>query len=359
MEEEKKLKVLFISHTFPPIVGGVETQNYELSNWLSKITDLKLIANRHRKLIPLFLPYAIIRALFMMKKYDVLVLGSGILGIVGWFVKKINKKPVVVVVHGLDLTWNNKLYQKLWVGFFLPKMDKLIAVGNETIRAGIERNISADKFVFIPNGVDVEKYKNNFSREKLDETIGLETDHKNVLLTSGRLAKRKGVAWFIRSVMPKLSDDFIYIAAGNGSDKDNISKAIEETKLDKRVFPLGYVTDPVRDMLFSTCDLFVQPNIKIKGDMEGFGISVIEACACEIPVLASRLEGLEDAIKEGQNGFLVEPENAQAYAEKINELFKDKTELKKFGRQARQFIMENYSWEIIAKKYLEEIRKNI
>lgn len=352
-------RILFISHTYPPIVGGVETQNFELFTHISKIADCKLLANKNRKLIPFFLPFSIFYTLFQIHKYDVILLGSGLLGVVGWAVKIFSDKPVIAVAHGLDLTWENKFYQKLWVQYFIPKLDKLIAVGNETICAGEAKKIATDKFIFIPNGVDVDKYFSQPNRKKLNELIGSETENKNVILTSGRLAKRKGVAWFIRNIMPKLSEEFIYIVAGNGPDKENVLNAINETGLTKRVYALGYVTDDVRDMLFSTCDLFVQPNIKIAGDMEGFGISVIEAGACEIPVLASRLEGLKDAIKDNQNGFLVEPENAQEYVEKINELFQDKNKLREFGKKSRQFIVENYSWEIIARKYLEEICKII
>ena len=356
MQEEKKIKVLFISHSFPPVVGGVESQNFELYTWLSKFARVKLIANRNRKLLPIFLPCSVLRAVWMMKDFDVLILGSALLAPAGWLVKKINRKPVIAVAHGLDLTWKNKFYQKFWVQFFIPKLDKLIAVGNETIRVGMKRGISEEKMIFIPNGVDVEKYVNNFNRDKLDNLLNQKTESKNILLTSGRLARRKGVAWFIRNVMPQLSEDFIYVVAGNGPDKENVLSAVKEKKLEKRVFVLGYVEDEVRDMLFSTCDLFVQPNIKIAGDMEGFGISVVEAGACEIPVLASDLEGLKDAIKEGQNGFLVEPENSKSYTEKINKLFEDKAELRNFGKQARQFVVDNYSWEIIVRRYLEEIK---
>jgi len=355
----ERLKILFISHTYPPTVGGVETQNFELFTHISKITDCKLLANKNRKFIPFFIPFSIFYTLFQIHKYDVILLGSGLLGVVGWVVKIFSDKPVIAVVHGLDLTWKNKFYQKLWVQYFIPRLDKLIAVGNETIRAGEVRKISTDKFTFIPNGVDLDKYFFQPNREKLNELVGIETEDKNVILTSGRLAKRKGVAWFIRNVMPKLSEKFIYIVAGNGPDKKNVLDAIKENDLSKRVHVLGYVTDDIRDMLFSTCDLFVQPNIKIAGDMEGFGISVIEAGACEIPVLASSLEGLKDAIKDNQNGFIVESENANKYVEKINELFQDKNKLREFGKKSRQFIIENYSWEIIARKYLEEICKII
>lgn len=351
------MKILFISHTFPPTVGGVETQNYELSVWLPKHAELKLIANRKRWMLPLFICLVPFRAVFMMRKYDALLLGSGILGNVGWLVKKMSKKPVIVVTHGLDLTWKNKFYQRLWIGKFIPSADKLIAVGNETIAAGISHGLGEEKFVFIPNGVDTEKHLTQASRQNLAEILGKSVENKKVLLTSGRLAKRKGVAWLIRNVLPKLSQDFIYVVSGNGPDKENILEAIEEAKMQEKVYMLGYVSDQTRDILLATADLFVQPNIKIAGDMEGFGISVIEAGACRLPVLASELEGLKDAIKDGKNGFLVESENPDAYVSKINELFQNGSPRNIYGDSVRQYVVENYSWDKIARIYFEEIQK--
>ncbi len=349
------MKILFISHTYPPIKGGVETQNYELFTALSKTQDCKLLANRNRKLIPLFLSYVTLRAVLTMHKYDVLLLGSGLLGTTGWFVKKLTQKPVVIVTHGLDLTYTKSWYQKLWVKIFIPSADKLIAVGNETVRAGVKRNIPEEKFVFIPNGIDTEKYFAPHSREELAKILKFDIADKNVLLTSGRLARRKGVAWFIRNVLPKLDEKIVYAVAGDGPDRQNVLDAIKETGLEKRVFMLGRVSDEIRDTLFNTCDLFIQPNIKIKGDMEGFGISVIEAVSCQLPVVVSELEGLKDAIKNGENGFLVEPENPEAYVSKINSLLTDETYRKEFGQKSRQYVLDNYQWKNIAEKYIKEI----
>ncbi len=351
------MKILFISHTYPPITGGVETQNYELYTWLSKITEAKLIANRKRWLIPFFLFYAPIKALFLQKNYDVILMGSCLLGNVGWFIKKFSNKPVLTVAHGLDLTWKNKLYQKLWVGTFIPSLDKLIAVGNETVRIGMELGINENKLVFIPNGVDTEKFIKQHSQQELENILGRKIEGKHVLLTTGRLAKRKGVAWFIENVMPKLPENVIYVVAGNGPDKENIESAVEKQNLSSRVQILGFVPDEVRDTLWNTCDLFIQPNIKVEGDMEGFGISVIEAGSCKLPVIASKLEGLQDAIKDGQNGFLIEPRDADAYVSKINQLLADENFRKDFGEKTRQFIIDNYEWKNIAKKYVEEIEK--
>jgi glycosyltransferase involved in cell wall biosynthesis len=353
------MKILFISHTYPPIVGGVETQNYELSFWLGKLTSLKLIANKKRFLLPFFLPLSAVRALWLVKNYDVLLLGSGLLGFTGWIVKKITNKPVISVTHGLDLTYKNILYQKLWVGIFIPSLDKLVAVGNETIRAGVKHGIPKDKFVFIPNGVDTEKYIGNYQKSDLEKVIGEKTNNKFFILTSGRLVKRKGVAWFITNVMPKLNNNVIYVVSGKGPDLENIKKAIRENNLEKRVILLGYIPDKSRDTLFNTCDIFVQPNIKIPDDMEGFGISVIEAASCKIPVIASRLEGLQDAIKHEKNGFLIEANDAEGYAQKIGELLQNKDFCKSFGEQARKYVVENYSWEKIASRYLDEINKTL
>lgn len=353
------MKILFISHTFPPTVGGVETQNYELSVWLPKYAEITLLANKKRWLLPFFLLYAPIKAVIASSKYDVILLGSGILGNVCWLVKKITKKPVVIVTHGLDLTWKNAFYQKLWVNNFIPTADKLIAVGNETINEGVKRGISKEKFVFIPNGVDTEKHLVQASRAELEKIIGKLIANKKVLMTSGRLAKRKGVAWFVTNVMPKLDETFLYVVAGAGPDKENISQAIKNNNLENRVTMLGYIPDEDRNILWATADLFVQPNIKIAGDMEGFGISVIEAGACRLPVLASNMEGLKDAIKENKNGFLVESENADAYVQKINELFTNGSPKKIYGEAVRNYVIENYQWKRISQIYLNEIEKAI
>ena len=132
MSTQSTTKILFISRAYPPVTGGIENQNYELSVWLPKIAHVTTIANRRgKKLLPLFLPWATLRALWLAPHHDVILLGDGVLGIVGYIVKTFYpKKSVVSIVHGLDLTFTSSLYQSWWVKHFLPKLDKLIAVGN-------------------------------------------------------------------------------------------------------------------------------------------------------------------------------------------------------------------------------------
>lgn len=356
------LRILFISRAYPPIVGGIENQNYALSTWLKKHGEVTVIANRFgKKFLPIFLPYTLIRTLVCARRFDAILLGDGVLSIVGWAAKIFYpKKAILSVVHGLDITYPFLLYQALWVHVFLPKLDRLIAVGNETIATGTAHGIPKEKFEFVPNGIDPRAHYNpNYTRRDLEGVIGELKKDTAVLLTSGRLARRKGVAWFIRNVLPLLPNNVIYVVAGDGSDRANIRTAIEETRLFERVKLLGYVSDRTRDILMNTSDIFIQPNIPVSGDIEGFGITPIEASSCGTPVVVSRLEGLRDAFTDGKNGILAEPENAADWQKKIQHLLSDTNERKAFGERARQYTARHFDWKNIAACYAGIIQEAV
>lgn len=350
------MKILFISRAYPPIPGGIENHNYALSQWLAKHTETKILANRFgKKLLPLFLPFAIIYALIFMLRRDTLLLGDGVLGIVGWFVKVFyrDRKRVVCILHGLDLTYPLPLYQRLWVRHFIPACDQLIAVSNETINAGVIRAIPESKFTFIPNGVDTKKFvPKDIPLSKLSALLQTDIRGKHVLYSAGRLVKRKGVGWFISNVLPSLPENIIYVISGAGPELENINKAASASGMGNRVFILGFVSDDEREVLLNCCDIYIQANIPVAGDMEGFGLVVLEAASTGIPVVASRLEGLKDAIYDGENGLLAEPEHAESFRNIILSLLEDDAARKKFGKKARVYTKNNFHWRPISKQYI-------
>ena len=348
------MKVLFISRAYPPIVGGMENQNYELSIHLPHHVATTLIVNPYgKKNLPFFLPYATIMALFKMRSCDILLLGDGVLAIIGYIIKSFYRhhRKVFSILHGLDVTYPMWLYQKLWIKNFLPKLDGYIAVGNETIRQGVIRGLMMDKFTFIPNGIAGEKLAGSYDRGNLKKILRADIDYKYVLLTCGRLVQRKGVAWFIDQVMPRLDEKILYVVAGDGPERANITKTIKRRQLSARVKMLGRVTSETLKALLNTCDIFIQPNIRVNGDMEGFGISVLEAGACGLPVVASRIEGLQDAIRDGENGILAESGNALDFQGKIESLLHDEPSRRQLGTRARTYNATNYHWDIISRRY--------
>ena len=347
------MKVLFISRAFPPVIGGIEQQNQSIANALTKCCDTQIIVNRYgKKLLPLFLPYATLRALLVAHRYDVVLLGDGVLAAIGAIIRRFSRKPVVCIVHGLDLTFSNRIYQRFWIGRFLPRLDRLIAVGNATIDQGTARGIPADRFTFIPNGVDTTPSVRACDRKQLEQQLSRPLPGR-ILLTLGRLVERKGVAWFIEHVLPKLDSSLTYLVAGNGPERENIAAAIQRQQLQDRVVMLGEVTDNARELLFACADLFIQPNIPVAGDIEGFGLVVLEAAERELPVVAANIEGLQDAIKDGYNGFLVTAGDTAAWQKRIETLLGNPAGLRQAGKQARTYVHAHSTWDLIATRYAE------
>ena len=368
------MKILFISHSYPPILGGVESQNYNLSKGLAKISSTKIIANGVGKWwLPIFVPVTFIRAFFLMTNYDACLVGNGVLAPIAAILKFFHpKKKFFSVVHGLDITFAYKTstLAKIYKNINIPalkKLDKLFMVGNFTIEEALKIGIAQDKCVFIPNGVPIEDLKKNFPRAALSKLFGEDLADKKLILRLGRFVPHKGTAWFIREVMPHLDENIVMIATGNrvakntAGDPDNFAdceKAIAENHLEKRVHLIPAIPQKDLGVLLNTADLVVSPNINYPGSSEGFGINAIEAAACERIVVAADLQGLADAIKNGKNGFLVEPENAEQWIKKINAIFSAGPDFaQNFGKMAGQFVRENFTWEKISQRYLEEMEK--
>jgi phosphatidylinositol alpha-1,6-mannosyltransferase len=355
------MKVLFVSRAYPPVNGGIENQNHALYTWLSRDTAVTLIRNPYgKKALPAFLPYATLKVLVALRRHDVLLLGDGVLAVTGFIAKLFYpKKPVVSVMHGLDLTYGNVIYRAFWVRKFLRAHDALIAVSRETRQKALEHGIPADKVTVIPNGVDPAAFEGTFSRQDLELLLKEPLAGKSVLLTTGRLVKRKGAEWFIRAVLPLLPPSVIYVLAGAGPEERNIRQAIRELGYERRVWLLGLVADRERSLLLHTVDIFVQPNIRVPDDVEGFGIAVIEAAVCARAIVAADIEGLRDAVRHDENGLLVEAGNPQAFRAVILRLLSDEAARLALGTRAREFTARAYHWSEVSRLYKEALEARL
>ncbi len=367
------MKILFISHSFPPIIGGIENQNYQLTKALKESSQVKIIKNTRGKIwLPIFIPISFFKAFFLMSNYDVCLLGSGILAPLGSTLKFFHpKKKFFCITHALDIIFAEKkgILPKIYASVNIPslkRIDKLFMVGNATIEKAIKFGIDRKKCKFIPNGINEKDLKEKHTRKELSKIFGKNIQNKKVILRLGRFVPHKGTSWFIENVMPKLPENIVMIAAGGrvskntAGDKDdylNSEKAIIENKLEQRVKLFPAISQQDLKILLNTVDLVVSPNIKIPGSMEGFGINVIEAGICERIVLASNIEGLLDAIKNKKNGTIVEHENPEAWINAIKKIFKtDEKTLEEEKIKTGKYVKENFSWDKIADKYLKEMK---
>jgi phosphatidylinositol alpha-1,6-mannosyltransferase len=351
------MTILFITRKFPPSTGGMQNFAYDLYNSLDKEINVELIKwGRSNKYLPLVLPYFFLRASLLLARGDIDIVHShdGVLAPMAYILSRLFRKPFVVVIHGLDITYKNRLFQMV-IPKCVGKASVVFCISQATADEAIKRGVSKSIVRVIPIAV-TDKYHGSkeLAHKDLRHKYNLD-NNTQVLLTVGRLVKRKGVAWFIDNVMPKLvkaHPNTMYLVVGGGEDKTKIEDAISRNSLDDHVKMLGKVDNDTIPLLYNGSDVFVQPNIQVAGDIEGFGLVLLEASICELPVVAANLEGIKDAVTNKENGMLVDSEDAGAFVREISKFLTDNSQAKKFGAHSRQYTLKKYRWDSIAKEYI-------
>ncbi|MGD2271370.1 MAG: glycosyltransferase family 4 protein [Desulfobacterales bacterium] len=351
-----KQKILFITRNYPPKIGGLEAYSYNLIKEFEKYdTVFKIVSTQSNLHLVWFLPFSYFSALFTSWRHSVrnIHLCDGLLAPLGVLLKPSTRAKVTISIHGLDITYGNPLYQGL-IPRCVSGLDKIICVSRFTRDECIRRGIPQRKCRVIPNGINPgELYLGpgfEALRSRLEEIVGISLGDKVVLITVGRLVKRKGVAWFIEHVVPRLEQRYCYIVGGQGPEYDNIQSKIRHADVQNRVFMLGRISEEIRRLLYNAADIFVMPNITVGNDIEGFGISLLEAGSCGLPVVASNLQGIKDAVVEGRTGVLVEEGDVQGFILAIR-----KMDLKR--EDVRLCVNERFNWPEIYKHYHSAILK--
>jgi len=337
------MRVLFVTRKYPPRIGGMESLSYSLLTGFPE-PKTRIVLGRSQLHLVWFLPYVFWRVAVTAHRYDVIHLGDAMLSAAG-FLPRLFGKRVAVSVHGLDLTFAPFLYQ-LYLKLFL-RADVIIANSASTQRIAEARGFQ--RVCAISIGVP-ERYFAVSRSANRDAELEQKRAGRVVLLTVGRLVRRKGAAWFVRNVLPKLPS-VLYAVVGVGAEHDEIKRAATETGTSDRVWLVGSVSDARLLDLLGSSDVFVMPNIEVPGTVEGFGIVAIEASASGLPVVASRLEGIPDAVIDGENGTLVAPEDADAFVAALQSLVADVSLREKRGESGRAYTERNYSWPQIIAQY--------
>lgn len=281
------------------------------------LTLKRLTFSGPRWLSPLFAVASLPAVWRLARSADVVHIGDPMLALAGYTVVRWLHRPCLVTVHGLDLTYPNPLYQ-WYVRTFLKPLTHYVAISRPVADRLRQIFPHARVTVIYPQFAQ-DFYDATIPRLALDHLIKLSTGNRVVLLTVGRLVRRKGHAWFARQVLPKLPKDFLYVIAGSGPQQATIKRAAADGGVRDRVVLLGRVSTRALKVLYNTADAFIQPNIPIPGDFEGYGLVLIEALLCNLPVFAARLEGIPDALHDGERGALVPPASARGWMDALTQ----------------------------------------
>ncbi len=262
---------------------------------------------------------------------------------------------------GRDVTLPVAPYQWL-VPRVLRSLDRVFPISRATARECLARGAVPGSTHVVPCGVDTGAFTppadRSAARSELLRAIGAEDLPADALLLAsvGRHQERKGFHWFASEVVPRLPENVVFLLGGEGPTTPAIRRAVEEHGLHGRVRLLGKVSEEVLGKLYRGADLFVMPNVPVPGDIEGFGVVMLEAGLCGLPVIAADLEGISDVVQEGISGHLVPSRDAAAFADVILRYHGDRDALARYAASAARHVGDTFSWSAVAGRYLDLLR---
>lgn len=334
---------LLVTRKFPPSVGGMETLATGLWRSLQRVSpgaDLIAHGGTNRQL-PRWLPGALVRVGSRLgrRRADLVLAGDALMYTLIYPLVRLFGVDSVTMVHGLDMTYRNPAYRAV-VHRVLRRAPRVLANSAATAEVARSIGIAPERIAVVRLGVPapaVTTADREAAATRLRDRFDLAPDAV-VLLTLGRLVARKGVRWFVDSVLPALPDRVVYLVAGQGPERQRIEAAVAAAGVGDRVRVLGRVDDEDRELLMRGADLFVQPNVRVAGDMEGFGLVMIEAALRGTPAVGSALEGILDAVVDGETGVLLPSEDTAAWVDRLTALVAEPTELGAMGARFRKRV---------------------
>jgi len=216
--------------------------------------------------------------------------------------------------------------------------DHYISIGHRTRKLLCDLGIEESRVSVIPNGVDVQKF------------VPGERKEKNLLLFHGRMVRRKGLHVLLQA-LPSLKHSVKLIISGIVADKrycEELYALMSTIDLSRHsITHLGPVGTEQLVQLYQRSSIFICPSLK-----EEFGIVNIEAMACGTPVIATKVGNIPDIIDHMENGILVPPNDPQRLAEAIDYLLENDEDRFRFSKMARQKVVECFSWDAIVAELL-------
>ncbi len=256
-----------------------------------------------------------------------------------------------VAVHGLDAI-EGRFVNKILQRRTLNSSCGAISVSHYTAGLLEKANLSAGlPQTVINNGVDTDRFKPVELSSEFIEKYNIKPGIR--ILSLGRLIERKGFDMTIRAIALMKNKDVNYYLAGKGHYRPRLEEIAIENNVSGRVFFMGLVPDEDIVSVYNSGDIFAMPSRDINNDVEGFGITYIEAAACGVPSVGGKNCGAEDAIVHRQTGLLVDPNLPEEIAEALDILAADEKMRIEMGDNAKQRVEQSLTWRKITDQITE------
>lgn len=234
----------------------------------------------------------------------------------------------------------------------LRRATRFVALSSEMRSEFIASRVPAERVVVIPNGVDVERFRPAGDDERRALRHKLDWPDDFVAVYTGRLVTYKGLPLLLRTWASMQHDGekatLVLVGTGGGdmhACEDQLRAFVREHRLEEQVRFAGSVPD-VSDYL-RAADLFVFPTLE-----EAFGLSLVEAMACGLPVVSTSVGGIRDFLADGVNGLEVPPDDGDALRRALHRIMTNATERERLGRGAHDTAASRFSQDVVADAWI-------
>jgi len=247
------------------------------------------------------------------------------------------RKPVIVRTRHLAIPMTSRITYSL-----LPHV--VVTVSEYVRRYLIREGVCPENVVTIHTGIDMTKFSPEAVPGNLRQEMGM-AEETPLIGTVAILRRKKGYHVLLDAIplVLKKAPHAIFAFVGDGPQKENISGTIEQLGLSGNVRLLGMRWD-IPNVLKSI-DIFALPTLQ-----EALGSAFVEAMAMGKPVIGTNVGGVSEVIKDGSNGYLVEPNNAAALSEAILKVLEDPERGRSMGREGRRMVEELFTNEKMCEK---------
>lgn len=229
--------------------------------------------------------------------------------------------------------------------------DRIITISQGIKEVLVSEGVEPSKIRCVRSAVDTGSYEREYDKGAFRREFGFEED-SFVIGVIAQLIERKGHR-FLLNIAPKLlkrHPNLKILFFGKGPLRDELEKQIEKRGLLESVYLAGFRDD--MSEIIGCLDMVVHPAL-----MEGLGVSLLQASSAGVPIVAFRAGGIPEAVREGVNGFLVEPKDEEALFLKIDALLEDKALRAKISENARKFAKEEFGIDAMVEGNLAVYRE--
>jgi len=201
-------------------------------------------------------------------------------------------------------------------------------------------------------GTDPAQFRPGVETAVLRKRADLPDGGTRWLVTVARLEQVKGIDTVIQALPAILerAPDVGYVIAGRGPDRERLEKLAHKLGVADRVRFLGLVGDQDLPAVYNLGSVYLGMSRRVgRMDVEGFGISLVEASACGLPVVAGNSGGIPDAVRDGETGILVPPEDPAALADAVCRVLTDRALATRLGQNGRRAVESHFNWERVVR----------